>query len=190
MFQSDISLFVEHDGIDVIVLLLYVDDIILTGSNKAKVQEVIQELGDVFELNDMGILSYFLGLQIEYKENGDIFINQSKYARDFINKAGINGCKPTAALCKPHTWLLVIEGNVLEDPSTYRSLVGALQYLTFTRPDLSFAVNVACQYMTNPTDIHFGLVKMILRYVQGTVKCGPTYSASQDSSITAFSYSD
>ncbi|CAN6698272.1 unnamed protein product [Malus baccata var. baccata] len=145
MSQSDTSLFVKHDGSDVLVLLLYVDDIILTGSNASKVHTVIRELGEVFELKDMGQLSYFLGLQLTYKDNGDIFLSQSKYARDLIHK--------------PNTQLLASEGTPLADPTTYRSLVGALQYLTFTRPDLSYSVNVACQYMNSPTEVHFALSK-------------------------------
>ncbi|XP_070682526.1 uncharacterized mitochondrial protein AtMg00810-like [Malus domestica] len=119
MSQSDTSLFVKHDGTDIVVILLYVDDIILTGSNKVKVQAIIQELGDMFELKDKGKLSYFLGFQVEYKENGDIFINQSKYARDLIHKAGMDGCKLTTTLCKPHTKLLATEGKALDDPSAY-----------------------------------------------------------------------
>ncbi|KAM1579597.1 hypothetical protein ACFXTI_041509 [Malus domestica] len=190
MSQADTSLFIKHDGIDVIALLLYVDDIILTRANASKVQYVIQELSDVFDLKDMGKLSYFLGLQVEYKTNGDIFINQSKYATDLIHKAGMDSCNPTATPCKPQTQFLASEGTLLDDPSIYRSLVSVLQYLTFTRPDLSYAVNLACQYMTNPTHEHFGLVKRILRYVQGTIQCGLTYSSSSDNSITAFSDSD
>lgn len=85
----------------------------------------------------------------------------------------MDGCKQTTTPCKPHTQLLAIEGTILEDPSFYRSLVEALQYLTFIRPD-----------------VHFGLVKRILSYVQGTMKYGLTYSASQDNSITAYSNSD
>lgn len=81
----------------------------------------------MFELIDMGKLSYFLGLQFQYKENEDIFINQSKYAKDLIHKAGIDSCKPTTILCKPHTQLLATEGTLLFDPTEYRSLVGALQ---------------------------------------------------------------
>lgn len=103
-----------------------------------------------FELKDIGKLSYFLGLQIQYKENGDIFINQSKHAKDLIDKARMNSCKPTTTTYKPHTQLLATKGTLLSDPNEYRSLVGALQYLTFTRPNLSYTVNVACQYMTNP----------------------------------------
>ncbi|CAL9012449.1 unnamed protein product [Prunus brigantina] len=135
--HSDPSLFVKHTGSD-IVLLLYVDDIILTGSKASCIQEVVDELSAVFEMKDMGKLTYFLGLQID-----DIFS----------------------------------EGTLLSDPSLYRSVVGALQYyLTFTRPDLSYAVNSVCQYMTAPTDLHWLLVKRILRYLQGTLDHGLKFS--------------
>ncbi|CAN6695415.1 unnamed protein product [Malus baccata var. baccata] len=139
--QSDTSLFVKYDGTDVIAILLYVNDIILTGSNSVKVQTVIAELGDVFYLKDMGKLSYFLGLQVQYKDNGDIFLNQSKYAIDLLHK------------------FLVSEGTPLSDPTMYQSLVGALQYLTFTRPDLSYVVGVACQYMNSPMTVHYEMSK-------------------------------
>ena len=86
--------------------------------------------------------------------------------------------------------MLATKGTLLSDPIEYKSLVGALQYLTFTRPDLSYIVNVACQYMTNPTNVHFNLIKRILRYAQGLIQCGLTYSASSDTSITAFTDSD
>ena len=111
MSQSDNSLFVKYDGTDAIALLLYVDDIILIGSSSTKVQPVIQELGDVFELKDMGKLSYIMGLQIQYKDNGVIFVNQSKYAKDLIYKAGKDTCKPTSTPCKPHTQLLASDGS-------------------------------------------------------------------------------
>ncbi|CAL9026180.1 unnamed protein product [Prunus brigantina] len=111
--HSDPSLFVKHTGSDIVILLLYVDDIILTGSKASCIQEVVDELSAVFEMKDMGKLTYFLGLQIDYNAESDIFS----------------------------------EGTLLSDPSLYRSVVGALQYLTFTRPDLSYAVNSVCQYM-------------------------------------------
>lgn len=101
MSQSDTSLFVKYYGTDVIALLLYVDDIILTSSNFVKVQAVIAKLSDVFYLKDMGRLSYFLGLQVQYKDNGDFFLNQSKYAKDLLHKVGLDTCKPVSTLCKP-----------------------------------------------------------------------------------------
>lgn len=113
---SDSSLFVKQCGGDVIILLLYVDDIIIIGSNSSKVQNVITELSEVFELKDMGRLTYFLALQVNYKKNGDICVNQSKYVKDLLHKAGMESCKPASTLCKPHNPMLAPEGKVLIDP--------------------------------------------------------------------------
>ena len=155
----DTSLFMKKDGTDIIILLLYVDDIILTGSNSVKVHQVIHELFEVFDLKNLGKLTYFLGLQITYQSNGDIFVNQSKYIKNLIHKAGMDSCKPASTPCKPHNSLLVTEAIPLSDRTFYRSIVGSLQYLTFTRPDIAFAVNSVCQFMKTPTDIHLGAVK-------------------------------
>ncbi|XP_017192848.2 uncharacterized mitochondrial protein AtMg00810-like [Malus domestica] len=190
MSQSHTSLFVKYDGVDVVILLLYVDYIILTGSNSEKVQAVITDLRDVFDLKDIGKLSYFLGLQVKYKANGDIFLNQSKYAKDLLHKASMDNCKPVNTPCRPHTQFLDSEGTPITDPTLYQSLVGALQYLRFTRPDLAYVINAACQYMNNPTVVHYDLLKRILCYVQGTINYGLTYSAAADNSLIAFSDSD
>lgn len=129
---SDTSLFIRKDGSDIVILLLYVDDIIIPGSNNLKINHVVQELFEVFDLKDLGKLTFFLGLQIQYKENGDIFVDQAKYIKNLIHKASLDSCKPATTPCKPHTSLLMNEGNPLTNPSTYRSIVGSLQYLTFT----------------------------------------------------------
>lgn len=162
----------------------------LTGSNSVKVQAAIAEFGDVFYLKDMGRLSYFLGLQVQYKDNGDIFLNESKYAIDLLHKAGLDTCKPVSTPCKPHSQFLESKGTPLSDPTMYRSLVGALQYLTFTRPNLSYVVGVVCQYMNTPTTVHYEMVKQILEYVQGTLHCGLTYSSLTDNFLVAYSDSD
>ncbi|CAN6690958.1 unnamed protein product [Malus baccata var. baccata] len=173
-----------------IILLLYVDDIILTGSNSPKVQQVIQELSYVFKLKDTGKLTYFLGLQVHYKNNGNLFVNQSKNIKDLIHKAGMDSCKPATTPCKPHQQLLDEEGTVLTDPTLYRSLVGSLKYLTFTRPDIAYAVNSACQFMSSPTELHFAFVKRIIRYLQGTIQHGILYSSDTVLDLNAFSDSD
>ncbi|XP_050144095.1 uncharacterized mitochondrial protein AtMg00810-like [Malus sylvestris] len=187
---SDSSLFVKQDGVDVIILLLYVDDIILTGSSSQKVQKVITELAAVFELKDMGILTYFLGLQVQYKVNGDIFVSQFKYIKDLLHKVEMDSCKPAATPCKPYNSLLLDEGGMLADPSLYQGLVGSLQYLTFTRLDIAFAVNSMCQFMASPTEMHFGAVKCILRFLQGTMQHVITFLANTELGITTFSDSD
>ncbi|VVA40491.1 PREDICTED: Retrovirus-related Pol poly from, partial [Prunus dulcis] len=157
--HSDPSLFVQHTGNDIIILLLYVDDIIITGSSDQLIQRVVTNLSEVFEMKDMGQLTYFLGLQISYNSSGDIFVSQTKYAKDLLHKAGMSSCRACATPCKPHTQVLQTDGEPLADPTMFRSLVGALQYLTFTRPDLAYAVNHVCQYMNNPTEVHYFLVK-------------------------------
>ncbi|KAI5346452.1 hypothetical protein L3X38_014331 [Prunus dulcis] len=175
--QSDPSLFVKHEGSDVIMLLLYVDDIILTGSNADLVQSVVDNLSSVFEMKDMGRLAYFLGLQIAYPASGGLFVSQTKYAKDLLHKAGMQSCRACSTPCKPHNQILTDCGEPLSDPTMFRSVVGALQYLTFTRPDLAYAVNTVCQYMNNPTDVHWLLVKRILRYVQGTLRLGINFTS-------------
>ncbi|CAL9001424.1 unnamed protein product [Prunus brigantina] len=187
--QSDPSLFVRHSDSEVVILLLYVDDIILTGSNEKMVQLVIDELSSVFEIKDLGKLKFFLGLQVSYASNSDIFVNQSKYAKELLHKAGMHSCRSCSTPCKPHTQVLKEYGEVLTDPTLFRSIVGALQYLTFTRPDLTYSINSVCQYMNQPTDLHWHLVKRILIYVQGTLEYGLSFTAG-DMHLSAYNDAD
>lgn len=106
-----------------------------------------------------------------------MFIDQSKYARSLLKMASMDTCKPASTILEPHAQLFVSEGSPMADPTLYRSLVEALQYQTFTRPDIHL-VNVFCQYMIKHTDVHFFLVKRILRYLQRTSNCGLTYTSS------------
>ncbi|BBG96953.1 transposable element gene [Prunus dulcis] len=98
-------------------------------------------------------------------------------------------CKPCSTPAKPHQQFLKDEGVSLQDPTTCRSLVGALQYLTFIRPDITYAVNSVCQFMTVPTYVHFGAVKHILQYLKGTSHYGITYTSS-DMQLLVYSDSD
>ena len=84
--------------------------------------------------------------------------------------------KPISTPCIPNTRLTVHEGDPLPDPHAYRSMVGALHYLTFTRLDLSFAVHQVCQYMSSPTSIHLMAAKRILRYLRGTLHLGLSFT--------------
>ncbi|BBH07344.1 hypothetical protein Prudu_019255 [Prunus dulcis] len=163
--HSDPSLFVKKTEVAVVILLLYVDDIIITGSDPSLVTSVIQALSEVFELKDLGKLKYFLGLEVQYHSGGKIFVNQAKYARDLIKKASMDTCKPCSTPSKPHHQVLKDEGTPLPNPTLFRSIVGALQYLTFTRPDIAFAVNTVCQFM-----------HILQMYLQGTLQFGVTFS--------------
>lgn len=163
--DSDPSLFVKLQDGNVVILLLYADDIIIIGSNFILVQQVIDNLGEVFDMKDIGPFTFFLGLRVTYKNNGNLFISQSKYVKDLLNKAAMESCKPCPTPFRPHTLLFKDEATPMTDHTFFRSLVGALQYLTFTRPDIAFAINYACQFMSNTTDAHFYLLKRIFRYL-------------------------
>lgn len=143
--------------------MLYVDDIILTGNDKAFTTSIIQLLSSAFDLKDLGLLHYFLGLQIEYTSSG-LFVHQTNYATNLLTKFAMADCQTCKTPCSSNQHLLPNDSPSLSDPSSYRSLVGALQYLTFTRPDLSFTVQQACQYMCNPTQNHLQASKRILMW--------------------------
>ena len=158
-------------------LLLYVDDIILTGNDKAFKASIIQLLSFAFDHKDLGLLHYFLGLQIEYTTSG-LFVHQTKYATNLLTKFAMADYKPCKTPCSPNQHFLPNDSPPLFDPSSYRSLVGALQYITFTKLDLSFAVQQACQYMCSPTQNHLQASKHILGYLTGTLHYGIAFTPS------------
>ncbi|XP_048431496.1 uncharacterized mitochondrial protein AtMg00810-like [Pyrus x bretschneideri] len=167
----DLSLFMKFNGQSIVVLLLYVDDIILTGSVESHVQAMISQLTKDFDMTDLGLLHYFLGLQIEYQAQG-IFVHQSKYVTYLLQKMNMLHCKSCITPCHPNHKLLNHGSPYVLDPSLYRSIVGALQYLTFQRLDIAYSVNQVCQFMHSPLKDHFVAVKRILMYLQGTIGLG------------------
>lgn len=129
-------------------------------------------------MKDLGLLHYLLGLQITYFPDG-LFISQGKYARDIINKARMSNCIISLTPCAPYTKLLKDEGPPFTDVKTYRSLVGYLQYLTFTRLDIAYSVNSVCQFMQSITEQYFLAVKQILHYIKGTLDYDITFRAAR-----------
>ncbi|XP_022867831.1 uncharacterized protein LOC111387502 [Olea europaea var. sylvestris] len=131
-----------------IYLLLYVDDIIITGNNSSLLARFTRTLNSEFATKDLGSLSYFLGLEATLTSDG-LFISQLKYAWDILTRAQLLDSKPvhTPMVVSQH---LSTDGSLFLDPTLYRSLVGALQYLTITRPDIAHAVN-------SVSTIHYGL---------------------------------
>uniref|UniRef100_A0A2N9IXX5 CCHC-type domain-containing protein n=1 Tax=Fagus sylvatica TaxID=28930 RepID=A0A2N9IXX5_FAGSY len=185
---ADPSLFLYRQGSTVVYLLLYVDDIIVTGNQPTVVQSLITKLAQEFDIKDLGQLKFFLGLQIDYRSSG-FFVHQQKYATDLLAKFNMSTCKPCSTPFVSLSRIRKDDGIPLSDPTPFRSMVGGLQYLTFTRPDLSYAVNHICQFMHQPTDHHLVAAKRILRYVQGTLHHGLTFRPGP-LSLTAFTDSD
>ena len=144
-------------------LLLYVDDIVLTASSQSFLQQVI--------LIDMGPLHHFLGITVECRDDG-MFLSQRHYLLDILDRAGMRDCKPCSTPMDTHSKLSTADGTSVSDPTHYRSITGALQYLTFTHPDVAYVVPQVCLHMHDPRDLHLAVMKRILRYLQGSQDLG------------------
>ena len=182
---SDASLFVLKAPVLVIVLV-YVDDILISGPDPSVCTRVIHQLGSLFPVKDLGPLHYFLGLEVQRSSHG-LFLHQTKYLLDLLQKTNMEGAKPCSTPLA--TAKLDHSGIPLSHPTDYRSLVGALQYLTWTRPDISFVVNQVCQFMHTPTDLHMQAAKRILRFLKGTLDHGLWFKKSP-LTLSAFSDAD
>jgi hypothetical protein len=189
--KADTSLFFYDKGVVTVFLLIYVDDIIVASSSQEAVDAMLKDLRSDFALKDLGRLHYFLGIEVQHINNG-IHLSQGKYASDVLHRVRMINCKScTTPLCTSGK-LSIGSGELLssEDATRYRSVVGALQYLTLTRPDLSFSVNKVCQFLHAPTTDHWTTVKRILRYVKHTLRYGLKITKSSSMLVSAFTDSD
>jgi histone deacetylase 1/2 len=189
--KADVSLFVYNKGGVVIFLLIYVDDIIVASSSDAATQALLKDLRAEFALKDLGELHYFLGIEVKKAQEG-ILLTQQKYTSDLLQRVGMAHCKSVNTPMSSTDKLSVHDGDPLgpKDVTEYRSIVGALQYLTLTRPDISFAVNKVCQFLHKPTTVHWSAVKRILRYLQHTRDVGLRIHKSPSTLVSAFSDAD
>jgi histone deacetylase 1/2 len=151
--KTDSSMFIHFGQSSTLIVLIYVDDIILTGSSSTQISSLIAKLNSVFALRDLGKLSYFLGIEVTYHD-GSMTLSQSKYISDLLHRTAMFDTKPAHTPDAVGKNLSKFDGDPLTDVTQYRSVVGALQYLTMTRPDIAFAVNKACQFMQQPTSAH------------------------------------
>ncbi|XP_022157372.1 uncharacterized protein LOC111024092 [Momordica charantia] len=184
----DPSFFIFKQNHILVLMLICVDDIILTGNNQTFIMNLVTKLSTEFALKDLGALHYFLGVEVQHTHNG-FHITQSRYTRDILMKAKMLEVSPIStpmATSKnkcPHE-------NELVDPTAYRSLVGSLQYLTLTRPDIHFYVNKACQHMQQPQMQHLRDVKCILRYLKHSLNHGISFRKNSSLNLYAFCDAD
>jgi histone deacetylase 1/2 len=159
-------LFFYNKGELTIFVLVYVDDIIVASSIERGTVALLKDLQEEFALKDLGDLHYFLGIEVTKVHNG-IVLTQDKYASDLLKRVGMSNYKPVATPLSTTEKLSLHEGSLLgvHDATRYRSIVGALPYLTLNRPDIAYSVNKVCQFLHDPTTIHWETVKRIIRYL-------------------------
>nr|GMD37997.1 Retrovirus-related Pol polyprotein from transposon RE1 [Ipomoea batatas] len=166
----DTSLFIKHSAQGTLILLLYVDDIVITGSSTSLIQSFIRSMHHEFQMKDLGPLKYFLGLEVQCTTNR-LLLYQTKYASELIHRAGVDSTTTTPSPISPSTYTNGAD-TLFSNPRMFHSLVSGLQYLTVTKPDIQYAVNYVAQKMHNPTDQDFHTLNHILRYVKGTLTHG------------------
>ncbi|CAM8951770.1 unnamed protein product [Rhodiola kirilowii] len=188
--QSDHTLFFKHtkEG-KIAILIVYVDDIVLTGSDEVELRKLKDFLARQFEIKDLGHLKYFLGMEVARSKRG-IVISQRKYVLDLLKDTGLLGCKPVSTPIDPNQKLRGSDAEVHIDKLRYQRLVGKLIYLAHTRPDIAFAVSLVSQFMHCPTEDHLKAVYRILHYLKGSPGKGILFGKSQNRKIEVYTDAD
>ncbi|GJY25902.1 retrovirus-related pol polyprotein from transposon TNT 1-94 [Tanacetum coccineum] len=184
----DPTMFITKKGEDILCVQIYVDDIIFGFTNPKLSKNFEKLMHNKFEISMMGELKFFLGIQIHQSPCG-IFINQAKYAQEILKKHGMTSCDSigTPMATKP---LDADLSGTLVDQTKYRSMVGALMYLTTSRPDIVHATCYYARYQARPTKKYLKEVKRIFQYLKNTINMGLWYPKGTGFKLTAFSYSD
>ena len=167
---NDHALFIKRGTSGkVSILLVYVDDIIITGDDKEANLLLSQRLAQLFEVKSLGRMRYFLGIEVAYSKTG-IFISQHKYIMDLLKETCMSDCKPSAVLIDPNSKLKIDEKDSPADKGRYQRLVGKLNFLNHTRPDITYIVGLLTQFMKDPRESHWQAAHRVLAYLKGTAR--------------------
>jgi hypothetical protein len=185
--KADYSLFIKRDGISLTILLIYVDDILITGNNIESIKGLKQFLHTRFRIKDLGDLKLFLGIEIARSKKG-IYISQRKYALEIIKDSGYLGAKLVEFLMEECR--LSNTGELLKDPCIYQRLVGQLIYLTITRPDITYSVHILSRFMHEPRQPHMVAALRVVRYLKSAPGQGLLLHSNNSLHLSAFCDSD
>ncbi|CAH9082663.1 unnamed protein product [Cuscuta europaea] len=188
--QADHTLFMKFSikG-EIAVLIVYVDDIILTGNYCKEIEDLKKKLAQEFEIKDLGELKYFLGMEIARSQKG-IVVSQRKYVLDLLHETGMSACRPIDTPIDPNQKLGNVKEGVPVNIHQYQRLVGRLIYLAHTRPDIAFAVSMVSQFMHNPFQEHLDATYRILRYLKSCPGKGLFFKRSDNRNAEAFTDAD
>lgn len=186
---ADHSLFTFSKASIILHVLVYVDDLIITGSTTSAIETFRKYLNAQFYMKDLGALKYFLGIEVARGKEG-LFLSQRKYAMDIISEAGLLGAKPALTPMEQNHQLDVTNGDKFDDPEQYRRLVGRLIYLTITRPELCYSVHILAQFMGDPRVEHWDAALRVLRYLKSCPGQGILLRGMSNLQLYAFCDSD
>lgn len=165
--MRDCSVFYRRRDDKLCIVLVYVDDLLVTWNDEESIQDLNRRLHETFTIKDLGGLRYFLGIEIARNDKGTD-ISQRKYTIDLVNDMGMKESKPTSFPFPKGMKLSSDQGELLEDSESYKRLIGRLLYLNLSRPDISFFVQQLSQFMANPRKPHMQAALHVVRYLKGT----------------------
>ena len=185
---ADSSMFTKTTSQGIVIILIYVDDLVITGSDPTGIKNLKLHLGKEFDIKDLGSLKYFLGIEIARSSKG-LFLSQRKYVLDLLRETGKMGVKP-ASVPMEYNNKSIHDTEPLEDIGVFQRIVGKLIYLTITRPDISYAVSYVSQFMQKPVKCHMELVNQLLRYLKASPGRGVLMKNNGRTDIVAYTDAD
>ncbi|KAK2417383.1 putative mitochondrial protein [Trifolium repens] len=182
MKGSDIS--------NALMICLYVDDLLITGSDHDKIEKFKGRLKDEFEMSDLGRLNYFLGLEFLYGSNG-IVLHQRKYIADVLKRFHMESCNEADTPMEANLKLSKNENEQAVDATLFKQVVGSLRFICNTRPDINYVLGSVSRFMSNPKASHMIAAKRILRYLKGTQDFGLAFlKSNMESELELEGFSD
>jgi hypothetical protein len=169
---------------ELIILLLYVDDLFLTGEENL-ITYCKKKLVAEFEMKDLGLMHYFLGLEV-WQSPEKIFVNQGKYAVEILKRFDMLECKSMNTPMETKLKLLVDTSSELADDTLYKQIIGSLMYLMNTRPNICFLVNTFSQFLVEPKRVHLVAAKHVMRYLKGTLDFSLSYNGDHDFRLSGY----
>ena len=180
------SLYRRTENGGTLFVVVYVDDLLVTGSSLVQILEFKAEMATKFEMSDLGKLTYYLGIQVTQGQDC-IVLRQERYAEKILEETGMNTCNAVATPMDLNVRLSRATEEKGIDEKEYRRSVGCLRYLLHTRPDLSFSVGMLSRYMQGPKVSHGAALKQVLRYLRGTTSLGLIYKRAAGVELVGFS---
>jgi transposase InsO family protein len=189
--KMEYAVYRRRQGARCIILGVYVDDLIITGTSGQEIESFKSQMKETFRMSDLGLLSYYLGIEVKQMK-GEVILSQEGFAYKILKECGMSDCNLTKTPMEARLRLRKDSNSELVDQNRYRSIVGSLRYLLHTRPDLAYSVGIVSRFMECPRSEHMAAVKQILRYIKGSIALGCVYKRTLDNhlSLTGFTDSD
>jgi Reverse transcriptase (RNA-dependent DNA polymerase) len=187
--DSDHTMFFKRSKGKITILIIYVDDMIITGNDKVEIERLEGKLNQEFEMKNLGGLKYFLGIEVSRNKTG-ITLSQRQYILDLLAETGMLECTPAETPMVQSVKLSNKQDQIPTNKERYQKLVGKLIYLSHTRPDITYAVGIVSQYMHDPKEEHMDAVVRIIRYLKGTPGKGVTFGKNGHTNVEGYTDAD